>query len=134
MKTTVCILAILAAFCVPLTHAEVGETDVIDAIATKPGGTRAIMLLHQARPWDAESLAMLQRKLSYYSKVISSGSLPTQRPELTGKSFRIIVVYVHTPSPEALEILGKDMGEMEARGVSLKWGTQRQVVELAETP
>ena len=50
------------------------------------------------------------------------------------KSFRIIVVNVHTPSPEALQILGKAMGEMEARGVSLKWGTQRQVVELAETP
>jgi len=115
-------------------RAEVGETDVIDVIAIKPGGSRAILLLYQARSWDEQSLSLLQRKLAYYFDAISSGALLNERPEVAGKEIRIIVAYRETPSPDALKVLEKAASDMHANNISLKWGTSKQVINLAETP
>lgn len=113
---------------------EVGETNVIDAIATKPDKSRALLLLHQMRPWSSDSVELLRKKLAFYATAISSKSLVQQRPELEGKEFRVVVLYAHTPPNEAEALLSNSKTEFQAIGASLVWGPRQQLLELAEKP
>lgn len=117
-----------------MAHAEVGETEVIDAVASKPGMTYAVLILHQARPWNDESLLLLKKKLAFYSESVRSGALLKQRPALEGKSFRIIVLYGEKPSATAEAELKVSKEALSKEQVSLLWGTQRELISLAESP
>lgn len=113
---------------------EVGETNVIDAIATKPGSEKALLLLHQLRPWNPESVELLRKKLAFYSEAIKSKALIEQHPQLRGKQVRVVVLCDAAPSTEAQGLLAASKTDFQSLGASLVWGTQKQLIELAEQP
>lgn len=113
---------------------EVGETNVIDAIASKPDKSRALLLLHQMRPWNIESIELLRKKLAFYATAISTKSLIQQRPQLEGKELRVVVLYSDAPTTEAETFLSNSKAEFMAMGASLVWGPRHQLIELAEKP
>ena len=113
---------------------EVGETTVIDAIASKPDKSRALLLLHQMRPWNTESVELLRKKLAFYSTAISTKSLVQQRPKLDGKELRVVVLYNEVPTSEAETLLSSSKAEFQAMGASIVWGLNQQLIELAEKP
>lgn len=113
---------------------EVGETNVIDAIASKPDKSHALLLLHQMRPWDTESVELLRKKLAFYSAAISTKSLVQQRPQLNGKKLRVVVLYDEVPTTEAETLFASSKTEFQAMGASLVWGLGQQLIELAEKP
>ncbi|HJV96364.1 MAG TPA: DUF6572 domain-containing protein, partial [Albitalea sp.] len=114
--------------------AEVGETNVIDAIATKPESRVAILLLFQARAWNEESIGLFNRKVEFYALAIGSGSLVQQKPELQGKALRIIVIYERTP-PAIVETRLRELQESFSKSqVGFVWGEQRDLATLATKP
>ncbi|WP_230969572.1 DUF6572 domain-containing protein [Nitrogeniibacter aestuarii] len=131
VRTLVVALALLVAF---PAISEVGETDVIDAIATKPGNHRALLLLHQQRPWSTTSVELLRKKLAFYSAAISTKSLVKQHSQLNEKELRVVVLYSESPTPDAVKLLQTAKTEFQSFGASLVWGTRQQLGELAEKP
>ena len=131
LRAVIATIALVASF---PAISEVGETDVIDAIASRPDKSRALLLLHQMRPWNAESIELLRKKLGFYSAVISTKSLVQQRPQLKGKELRVVVLYIETPTSEAEALLSSSSTEFQTLGASLVWGGQQQLNELAERP
>ena len=114
-----------------IARAEVGDATVIDAIGTKPGLSEAILLLHQMRPWNTESKGLLVKKLDFYQTAILSGALEKQRPELNGKTFRIVVIYLEPLTEDAVQLLFDTKSSMMERHIALRWGFQKQIAELA---
>jgi hypothetical protein len=115
---------------VTVANAEVGDTNVIDVIGTKPNSTEAVLLLHQMRPWNADSYGLLKKKLEFYETVILSGALARKRPDTNGKTFRIVVIYVELPPDDALQLLAQTKGRMFDNQIDLRWGLQQEIVKL----
>jgi homospermidine synthase len=113
-----------------MANAEVGDTNVIDVIGTKPNSSEAVLLLHQMRPWNADSYELLKKKLEFYETVIVSGALARQRPDTNGKTFRIVVIYAELPPDDALQLLTQTKGRMFDSQVVLRWGLQQELVKL----
>jgi hypothetical protein len=110
--------------------AEVGDTNVIDVIGTKPNSSEAVLLLNQMRPWNVESRNLLAKKLEFYETVIRTGTLAKQRPDTSGKNFRVIVVYADAPPEDALELLSKTKTRMFENQIILRWGRQQDIAKL----
>lgn len=117
-----------------LAHADVEKTQVIDAIASKPDKPLAILLLYQDRPWDEATLDLLKQKLAAYARSVRSESFLKARPALHGKTFRIIVLYVEKPSPGAEAALKAEKDLLARENVSMRWGTDDELVSLMESP
>lgn len=128
------VLLCLSFFLALPVSSEVGETNVIDAIATKPDKSEAILLLFQARPWNDESIALFNRKVEFYSLAISSGSLLEQKPGLQGKTFRIIVIHQHEPPNSVQERLRELKGAFNKSQVAFVWGKQKDLAALSTEP
>ena len=115
-------------------NAEVGQTNVIDAIATKPDKSEAVLLLFQARPWNEESIALFNKKVEFYSLAISSESLVKQKPDLQGKTFRVIVIYQDKP-PISVEERLRELKEGFAKSqVAFVWGERKDLATLSTKP
>lgn len=110
--------------------AEVGDTTVIDVIGTKPDSSEAVLLLHQMRPWNVESRNLLEKKLEFYETVIRTGALTKQRPDTSGKNFRVVVIYADSPPEDALELLSKTKTRMFENKIVLRWGRQQDIAKL----
>lgn len=110
--------------------AEVGDTTVIDMIATKPNSPDAVLMLHQMRTWNDESRNFLQNKLAFYETVIRTGALARQQPRVSGKHFTIMVVYASVPPEEILELLSITKARMLENQIVLHWGTQPDIAKL----
>lgn len=134
MKALRLVLATVALAVAYPAFSEVGETNVIDAIASKPDKSHALLLLHQMRPWNTESVELLRKKLAFYSAVINTKSLVQQRPQLDGKKLRVVVLYDEVPTSEAETLLSSSKAEFQAMGASIVWGLNNQLIELAEKP
>lgn len=134
MKILPILLLCLSFISAPAVHAEVGQTNIIDAIATKPGLDEAILLLHQARPWNEESIELFNKKVAFYALALSSGSLIKQKPELQGKPMRIIVLYSETPPLVVADRLKELKDTFSKTNVSFIWGEQKDIAVLATKP
>ena len=110
--------------------AEVGDTTVIDLIATKPNSSDAVLLLHQMRTWNDESRNLLEKKLEFYETVIRTGELAKQRPNTSGKNFSIMVIYASAPPEDALYLLSKIQKRMLENQIILRWGSQQDISKL----
>jgi hypothetical protein len=110
--------------------AEVGDTTVIDVIGTKPNSSEAVLLLHQMRQWNLESRNLLEKKLEFYETVIRTGALAKQRPDTSGKNFRVVVIYADSPPEDALELLSKTKMRMFENKIILRWGRQQDITKL----
>ena len=124
-------LALIA--CIP-TQAEIGETNVIDTIAAKPGQKNAVLLLFQARPWTDESINLFDKKVHFYAFAISSNALVEQRPDLKGKSFRIVVVYEARPPASVTKHLEALKDSLAKANIDFVWGEQDSLLDLANKP
>jgi hypothetical protein len=133
MNRLICFAAALLLL-ITLAYAEVGETDVIDAVASKPDSTVAVLLLHQGRKWDAMSEDLLEKKLAFYRLVITSGQLTKQMPALQGKKPRVIVVYKRKPETEFEAKLAEHQAALAKDNIELLWGNQEEVTTLAGKP
>lgn len=112
--------------------AEVGESNIIDAIASKPDKSHALLLLHQMRPWNSETVELLRKKLAFYFTAISTKSLVRQRPQLEGKDLRVVVLYDELPTTEGEALLSNSKTQFKSVGAPLVWGLSQQLIELAE--
>jgi hypothetical protein len=125
---------VVSQFAIPSAQAEVGQTDVIDAIATKPDRTDATLLLFQLRPWNEESITLFNKKVQFYAMAIGSGALSKQRPETVGKSIRIIVLYQEIP-PADVEGRLRELKDVFGKSqVVFIWGEQKDLPLLAVKP
>ena len=119
---------------VAVANAEVGQTDVIDSIATKPDSNVAILLLFQERPWTKESFSLLSKKLAFYKLTIDSGQLAKQKPAISNKKLRVIIVYQSVPGAEFEIELKELQTAFGSESKDLYWGTQNEMLELAKNP
>jgi|GEM_PF-2462845 len=117
-----------------IADAEIGETDVIDAVATKPDSNIVILLIAQARPWSETTLDLLNKKLSYYKEVIISGEFVKQKPEMANKKPRIIIAYQQMPNADIESILEKLKQEFSEIKIDLYWGTRNDLAKIASKP
>jgi hypothetical protein len=115
-------------------QAEIGETDIIDGIATKAGQQDAILLLFQARPWNDESIKLFDKKVEFYSLAISSNALVDHDPGLKDKSFRIVVVYESMPPGLVVDHFRELKKSFAKAKVVFVWGEQRDLPDLATKP
>lgn len=116
------------------THAEVGDTDVIDIVASKPELKRVSLVLFQARPWDDESSGLFDKKVQFYSFAISSKALVQQDPSLKDKPFRIIVIYQEAPPATIAGHLDELKASFAKNDVDFVWGGQDDLLDLAKKP
>lgn len=130
MKILAVIIFCLSLLASTMAKAEVGDTTVIDAIGTKPDSSEVVLLLHQMRPWNTESQGLLVKKLDFYQTAIRSGTLEKQRPELSGKTFRIVVIYGAAPTEDAVQLLSSTKSSMSKSQILLRWGSQEQIPEM----
>ncbi|MFZ6751325.1 DUF6572 domain-containing protein [Undibacterium sp. Ren11W] len=134
MKIILILAACLFSLLTLSAHAEVGQTNVIDAIATKPDQQEALLLLHQSRPWNEESIELLNKKIAFYALAISSESLVKQKPELQGKKMKIIVIYTKAPPSIVEDRLNELKSIFYKEHVVFVWGEQKDLATLTTKP
>jgi len=115
-------------------NAEIGETDVIDAIATKPEQKNVILLLFQARPWNDESIKLFDKKIQFYALALSSNALVEQDPSLKGKPFRIVVIYNSAPSASITKHFEDLRSSFSKIKVDFVWGKKDDLLTLTDNP
>jgi hypothetical protein len=115
-------------------QAEIGEADVIDAIATKPERKNVILMLYQARPWNDESIKLFDKKVQFYAFALSSNALVEQDPSLKGKSFRIVAIYNSVPPASITKHFEELRSSFAKAKVDFVWGVQDDLLMLSNKP
>ena len=134
MSTFKLLLAAVAFSFSTFASAEIGDTNVIDAIATKPDSQIATLLLFQARSWDAGVLDLLAKKVEFYRLSVTSGKLVEKRSDLADKKIRFVIVYAEQPSDAALEALQKDQRELADDHIELFWSGKQGLSSVIAHP
>ncbi len=134
MPTFKLLLAAVALSLSTFASAEIGDTNVIDAIANKPDSQVAALLLFQARSWDASVLDLLAKKVEFYRLSVTSGKLVERRSDLAGKKIRFVVVCAEQPNDTALEALQKDQRELANDHIELFWSGKQGLSSVIAQP
>ena len=82
---------------------------VIDMIAHDPKSDEAVLIMHEAEPWDGsdERLFHLQERFNAYVSFLLDGEFAEWDPKLAQKRARIEVRCAHMPDSRALDLLGQ---------------------------
>lgn len=93
-----------------MAEANKGEAGgVIDMIAHDPKSDEAVLIMHEAEPWDGsdERLFRLQERFNAYVSFLLDGEFAEWDPKLAQKRARIEVRCAHMPDSRALDLLGQ---------------------------
>ncbi len=102
----------------------VDNPDVVDAVGTSKANGDVILTIVDHLPWDDgnEHLLTLQKKINSYLEFIQNGQLadeyPTAKP---GVDVEISVVFIHSPTDEAVQFLERARETIETGGWKFSW-------------
>jgi hypothetical protein len=118
----------------PCAHAEIGKTNQIDMMAGKPELPVHSLLLFQERPWGADSLGLLKKKLAFYKFAVDSGELIKRYPAIANKKIRIVILYAEQPDPASEAILKEFQSAFARDQIEVYWTSAKDAAATIDKP